>query len=39
VKWEEFQSNIAIQLHVMGFIDHAHAAFTEIFEDRVVGNG
>jgi hypothetical protein len=36
--WEKFKHDEAIELEVLGFIDHAHASAAELFEDFVVGN-
>ena len=35
---EELQSNRPIEPGILGLIDNAHAAFTELFNDSVVGN-
>jgi hypothetical protein len=36
---KKFQSDGAIETSVLGFIDYAHAAATEFFEDAVVRDG
>ena len=36
---EKFESDVAMQSNVFGFVDHAHAAATELFEDAVVRDG
>ncbi len=36
---QEFQGNKAMQLHVFGFIDHAHPAAAEFVDDAIVGDG
>ena len=39
IVWKEFQGDEAIKFDVLGLVDHAHAAATELFDDAVVGNG
>ena len=36
---KEFQSNIAAQARVRGFVDHAHSSATQFFQNGVVGDG
>ena len=36
---KELQGDEAVQLHVLGFIDHAHPSAAELFDDAIVGNG
>ena len=36
---KEFQGDGAVQAGVFGFVDHAHAATAEFFENAVVRNG
>ncbi len=38
VRREEFQGDEAFEIGVLGFIDHPHPAFTEFFEDPVMGD-
>jgi len=35
---KEFECNKTAELDVLGFLDHAHAAATEFFDDAVVGD-
>lgn len=35
----ELKSDDALELGVLGFVNHAHAAFAELDEDFVVGDG
>jgi hypothetical protein len=35
---EKFESHCAIEPGILGLVDNAHAPFTELFEDPVVGN-
>ena len=34
----EFQRDFAVEFGVLGFVDHTHAALTELFDDFVMGN-
>jgi hypothetical protein len=36
---EKFQGDEALKLEVLGFVNHAHAAAAELFDDFVVGDG
>ncbi len=36
---EELQGDKAVQLYVLGFVDHAHAAAAEFLDDVVVRDG
>ena len=36
---KEFQGDEAVELGVLGLVDHSHAAATEFFEDAVVRDG
>ncbi|MGH7494780.1 MAG: hypothetical protein ACREOO_20605 [bacterium] len=36
---QEFEGNEALELGVFGFVDDAHAATAELFEDFVMRNG
>ena len=36
---QELQGDKAVELHVLGFVDHTHAAATELLDDAVVRNG
>ena len=36
---QELQSNEAVELRVLGFVDNAHPAAAEFFEDAVVRDG
>src|SRR5882724_10884648 len=36
---EEFQGDKSVEARVLGFVDNAHAAATELFDDAVVGDG
>jgi hypothetical protein len=35
---KELEGDKAMQLGVLGLVDHAHAAATEFFEDAIVGD-
>ena len=35
---QELQSDKAVQLYVLGFVDNAHATAAEFLDDAVVGN-
>jgi len=39
VRREELEGDHAVEFGVLGFVDDAHAAFAELLEDLVVGNG
>jgi hypothetical protein len=39
VFWKELQRDEAVESRVLGFIDHAHPAATEFFQDAVVRDG
>ena len=32
---QEFQRDVAVEIHVFGFIDHTHAAATQLLQDAV----
>ena len=36
---QEFQSNMATEAEVLGFVHHAHAAATQLFKNAVMGDG
>ncbi|MCH7681960.1 hypothetical protein IID10_21785 [candidate division KSB1 bacterium] len=36
VRWQKLQSNKAVEFGVLGFVDHAHAAFAELFKDSIM---
>ncbi len=36
---QQFQGDAALEFGVLGFVDNAHAALAEFFEQSVVGNG
>ena len=36
---QEFQGDEAMQLHVLGFVDHAHTAAAQLLNNAVVGDG
>ena len=36
---QEFQSYEAVELGVLGLVDHTHAATAQLFDDVVVGDG
>src|SRR6185437_1489574 len=33
---EEFQRNVSAEARVLGFVDHAHSAATQLFHDAIV---
>jgi hypothetical protein len=35
---EEFECDEPVKPAILGFVDHAHAALTKLFENPVVGN-
>ena len=35
---EEFEGDVAVEANVFGFVDDAHAAATEFFDDAVMGD-
>jgi hypothetical protein len=35
---EKLERNNTVELGVLGFVHNSHTAFTELFEDLVVGN-
>ena len=37
--WQEFQRNMAVQLEIFRFVDHTHAAATELLQDAIVRDG
>ena len=37
--WQEFDGDVAFEFRVLGFVDHAHAALTELRENFVMENG
>jgi len=39
IVWEKFEGDEAAEARVFGFIDHAHAATAEFFDDVVMGDG
>jgi hypothetical protein len=39
MRGEEFEGNHPIQLGILGFVDHAHAALAEFGDNRIVGYG
>jgi hypothetical protein len=36
---QKLESNEAVELEVLGFVDHTHASAAELFEDLIVGDG
>jgi hypothetical protein len=36
---QKLQRDMSVQLEVFGFVNHAHPAATELFQDAVVRNG
>jgi hypothetical protein len=35
---QELEGDKAAELHILGLVNHAHAAATQLFKDAVVGN-
>ena len=36
---KELQGNEAVEFDILGFIDHTHAAATELFDDSIMRDG